>query len=121
MRILVVCALLVSVPVLRAQTIQSVVQMPPEWGPAEVWRWVEADGNHTTREVIVRRWSDLRYLVVRLQPNGSLCHGNNWFFWGGDPYAYPDVVRPPGLNRDRVYATIAGHYVEMSIDVHPGC
>ena len=117
-------AIVLAVAVLwpgSAQTVQSVVVMPSEWGVAEVWRWVEADGNPATREVIVRRWSDYRYLVVRVQANGALCHANQWFYWGGDPYAYPEVVRPPGQIRDRVYATIAGYYVEMAIDVPGGC
>lgn len=105
----------------HAQTVQSVVSIPPEWGAAEVWRWVEADGNPATREVIVRRWSDYRYLVVRVLPNGTLCHAGNWFHWAGDPFAYPEVVRVPGTKRERVFVTVGGHYVEMSIDVPPGC
>lgn len=27
----------------------------------------------------------------------------------------------PGTSRDRVFATIGGHYVEFTIDLPPGC
>jgi len=75
-----------------AQTTTVVLPLPESWGAVEVERFIETDGDAATVEVLIWRYSDYRWRIVALRPDGTLCAGP-WFMFIYDQFAWPRITR----------------------------